>query len=80
MFRIKDGGLVSISYTSGTSTLELASVTSSDIGAYSCRASNDYNAIASSSATVVVRGWIHVLVEQNAHSKSWNYFSFLAIC
>ena len=78
MFRIKDGGLVSISYTSGTSTLELPSVTSTDTGSYSCRASNDYNAIASSSATVVVRGWIHSYSRTQCTQQSINCLSLLA--
>ena len=54
--RLKDGALVSSDTTSSSSTLEINDASLTDTGSYRCRASNDYTAVYSSPATVVVRG------------------------
>ena len=54
--RLKYGDIVKHDATSGASSLELTDVTAADVGYYTCRASNDYSAIISAAATVLVEG------------------------
>ena len=54
--RLKDGEVVATDFSSSDSTHVITNVSQSDTGYYSCRASNDYSAIISTVATVLVQG------------------------
>ena len=48
--------MVATDFSSSDSTHVITNVSQSDTGYYSCRASNDYSAIISTVATVLVQG------------------------
>ena len=54
--RMRDDAVVHTDFTNDQSTFSITRASTNDTGYYTCRASNDYSAIISSSATVHIRG------------------------
>ena len=82
MNRFKYGEIVKHDATSGVSNLELTDVTADDVGYYTCRASNDYSAIISAAATVLVEGPYTIAFIQSKFSVfvlSWTRFFYFTV-
>ena len=67
---MKDGIVLETEYTSMESYLTLIDVSVENTGTYVCRANNDYSAIVSPAATVLVKGY-YVLI---SYLKSFDIF------